>query len=143
MTKEERIEKGKQLFSSGYNCAQAVVLAYADKLDADESFLNLASAPFGGGVGRLREVCGSVSGMVMVISLATKKNTLERDDKMALYALEREAAEKFREKNGAIVCKELLALHPHDDVANAHKPACRDLVGSAIEIIEDMNIFGE
>lgn len=139
----DRVEKAKELFSSGYNCAQAVVLAYADILDLDDDLVATFSAPFGGGIGRLREVCGAVSGGVMVISLATKKSTLVPAEKAELYSLEREFAEKFREKAGSIICRDLIAVNPHGDVHNSHKPACKDLVGTAVEILETMQLFGD
>ncbi len=139
----DRVEKAKELFSSGYNCAQSVVLAYADLLPVDEKTLTAVSAPFGGGIGRLREVCGAVSGAVTVISLATNLSTLVREEKMKLYALEQDFAEKFRERAGSIICRDLLAVHPHGDVHNSKKPACKDLVGTAVEILETMQLFGD
>lgn len=138
-----RVEKAKELFSSGYNCAQSVVLAYADVVSVDESVLTAISAPFGGGVGRLREVCGAVSGAVMVISLLTGLSTLVPAEKAKLYSLEREFAEAFRERAGSIVCRELIAVNPHGDVHNSYKPACRDLVGTAVGILETMQLFGD
>lgn len=139
----DRVEKAKELFSSGYNCAQSVVLAYADLFPVDEKILTAVSAPFGGGIGRLREVCGAVSGAVTVISLATNLSTLEHDEKMKLYALEQDFAEKFRERAGSIICRDLIAVHPHGDVHNSKKPACKDLVGLAVEILETMQLFGD
>ena len=63
---EERVEKAKKLFKDGgYNCCQAVVLAYNDLFDIDDQMAAALSSGFGGGMGRMREVCGSVSGMVM------------------------------------------------------------------------------
>lgn len=141
MTKEERIQKAKDLFSSGYNCSQSVVLAYGDVLGFDADTLELFSAPFGGGIGRLREVCGAVSGMMMVISLSVKKNTLDKTQKMELYALEQEAAAKFKEQAGSIVCRELMETRAaHGDVPNCQKLGCRDLVGLAVSVFEDMNV---
>lgn len=138
-----RADKAMQLFTDGYTCAQAVVLAYEDLLDADSDTLKYASAPFGGGIGRLREVCGAVSGMMMVIGCANKPDTLDRTEKLDLYSLEQKAAQMFRERAGAIVCRELLATRPHKDEHNSHKPACRLLVGLAVGIIEELEIFGD
>lgn len=139
----DRVQKARNLFSSGYNCAQSVVLAYANVFQIDESTLEILSAPFGGGIGRLREVCGAVSGAVMVVSLAMKLNTLIPEEKAKLYSYERDFAEKFREIAGSIVCRDLIAAHPHGDVHNSHKPACQDLVGMAVEILESMQLFGD
>lgn len=135
MTRAERAEAN---FTAGYNCAQSVVLAFADLLDVDEETLKAVSAPFGGGMGRLREVCGAVSGMFMVAGLARKWDTLERGSKNALYALEREMAAMFAEQTGgSIVCRELLATRPHGDEHNSLKPKCRELVGIAARIVEE------
>lgn len=138
MTRKERAEA---YFNEGYNCAQSVVMAFADETDVPVGLLRRISAPFGGGMGRLREVCGAVSGMVMLAGLAQERDMLNRTDKAELYALERRLAEAFREKTGSIVCRELLATRPHGDEHNSMKPDCRTLVGLAAEIIEESGIF--
>lgn len=143
MTKEDRIKKGEALFAEGYNCAQSVVLAFSDKLDIDPSTLKNASAPFGGGIGRLREVCGTVSGMVMVLGLYLKNDTLVKQEKMALYELERQTADKFKAVTGSIICRELLESRPHGDVPNCQKLGCKELVGIAVGILCDMNVIEE
>lgn len=139
MTRKERAEN---YFSEGYNCAQSVVMAFADETDVSPELLRRLAAPFGGGMGRLREVCGAVSGMVMLAGLSRDWDMLNREDKAGLYALERKLAETFGERAGSIVCRELLATRPHGDVHNSKKPACRELVGLAAEIIENSGIFG-
>lgn len=136
----DRVQKAKDLFHSGYNCAQAVVLAYEDVLGVERQVLQQMSAPFGGGVGRLRQICGSVSGAVTVISLITGLDTLVPTEKAELYALERKVAEKFKERAGSYVCGELLVSRPHGDTHNSKKPACEELVGLAVEILEEINI---
>lgn len=129
-------------FNEGYNCAQAVVLAFADKLPFGEDELKRIAAPFGGGMGRLREVCGAVSGMVLLAGLSREWDTLDRKSKNELYALERKLAEEFRDRAGAIVCRELLVSRPHGDVHNSQKPGCAELVGTAAEIVEENGLFG-
>ncbi len=129
-------------FNEGYNCAQAVVLAFADKLPFGEDELKRIAAPFGGGMGRLREVCGAVSGMVLLAGLSREWDTLDRKSKNELYALERKLAEEFRGRAGAIVCRELLVSRPHGDVHNSQKPGCAELVGTAAEIVEENGLFG-
>lgn len=133
---EDRAAKAESYFTEGYNCAQSVVLAFADLLGTDEETLKAVAAPFGGGMGRLREVCGAVSGMFMVAGLALRADTLDRNDKNALYALEREMARLFAEQTGSIVCRELLLSRPHGDTHNSMKPECRKLVGIAARIAE-------
>ena len=108
---EERTARAKELFLSGYNCAQSVLLAYRDLSELDEKMAATISAPFGGGMGRLREVCGAVSGMTMVAGmLYPNPEPNDIPNKKATYAAVQDLAEKFRQENGHIVCRELLGL---------------------------------
>ena len=103
-------ELAKALFMEGYNCAQAVFCAFTDVtgLDIDTS-ARLASS-FGGGMGRLREVCGTVSAAAMVLGMARGySDPKDPDAKSAHYKLVREFAARFREAEGDIVCRALLA----------------------------------
>lgn len=140
MTRSERAE---ELFFEGYTCAQSVVLAFADLTGVDGAVLERLSAPFGGGMGRLREVCGAVSGMAMLLGLSRQWDTLDKEEKEELYAKERELAEKFREKAGSIVCRDLVAAHPHGDTHNSMKPYCKSLVGLAASIVEESGMFSD
>lgn len=140
MTRSERAE---ELFFEGYTCAQSVVLAFADLTGVDRAVLERLSAPFGGGMGRLREMCGAVSGMAMLLGLSRDWDTLDKEEKEELYAKERELAEKFREKAGSIVCRDLVAAHPHGDTHNSMKPYCKSLVGLAASIVEESGMFAE
>lgn len=140
MTRSERAE---ELFFEGYTCAQSVVLAFADLTGVDRAVLERLSAPFGGGMGRLREVCGAVSGMAMLLGLSRQWDTLDKEEKEELYAKERELAQKFREKAGSIVCRDLVAAHPHGDTHNSMKPYCKSLVGLAASIVEESGMFAE
>ena len=113
---QERAEQAREYFTSGYNCAQSVFLAYQDITGIDEVLAATISAPFGGGMGRLREVCGAVSGMAFVASFLSPCPTADdAEAKKANYALVQEFAEKFREQNGAIVCRQLLGLEKPKD----------------------------
>ena len=113
----ERAERAKALFNEGYNCAQSVALAYADITPLDEQMVATITASFGGGLGRLREVCGAVSGMAFVASFISPCPTAtDATAKKQNYALVQEFAEKFRQQNGNIVCRSLLGLdRPKDD----------------------------
>lgn len=104
-------ELAKKLFEDGYNCAQAVLLAFCEDYGMDKETAMMISAPFGGGMGRLREVCGTVSGMNMVLGLA-KRGYQKGDNasKAQLYKDVQTLAERFREDNGSIICRELLNL---------------------------------
>ena len=113
---EERVAIARELFTSGYNCAQSVFIAYKDLADMDEQTAATISAPFGGGMGRLREVCGAVSGMTMCAGYIAP-NTYPNDNinKKLCYSTVQELAERFRQENGAIVCRELLGLAQQKD----------------------------
>lgn len=139
-------EKAMALFHEGYNCAQSVVLAYSDVLDMDAATLSRMSCSFGGGMGRLREVCGAASGMCMVAGLLRGYDGPETGEvKAAHYARIQELAKAFEAHNGAIVCRELLGLQQkHDEPAPAARTTdyyenrpCAGLVGSAAEILEN------
>lgn len=102
-------EKAKALFKEGFNCAQAVAMAFAEETGMDEKMMMKASAGFGGGMGRLREVCGSVSGAVMVLGLLAGRDDVKNNEaKKELYRLVQEQASAFKEANGSYICRELL-----------------------------------
>ena len=108
--------KAGELFLSGCNCAQAVFLAFTDVTGMDRKTAAKLSAPFGGGIGRMREVCGAVSGMMMVLgTLYGYDETVESDaQKKELYRDVQTLAGKFREECGSIICREILKNPPSD-----------------------------
>ena len=114
---EERAARAKEYFNQGYNCAQSVALAYADITSLDEEMVAKITASFGGGLGRLREVCGAVSGMAFLASFISPcPSADDAEAKKANYALVQEFAEQFRQQNGSIVCRSLLGLdRPKDE----------------------------
>ncbi len=147
---EERVEKAGRLFKEGgYNCCQAVVLAYCDLFGLDEKTAAALSSGFGGGMGRMREVCGSVSGMVMLSGLlCPADNPSDKAGRTANYALVQEVAGEFRSINGSIICRELLGLDkkptegqvespvPSDRTAEYYKKRpCEELVRISARII--------
>ncbi|MGN1138499.1 MAG: C-GCAxxG-C-C family protein, partial [Ruminococcus sp.] len=96
-------DKAKSLFEKGYNCAQAVFGAFADDLGIDFDTAVKISSPFGGGMGRLREVCGTVSGMNMVLGMKYGySDPAVTQEKTALYKEVQLLANKFKEDNGSI-----------------------------------------
>lgn len=135
----------EQNFENGCNCAQAVLLAFSGLTGLDEkTALSLASS-FGGGMGRLREVCGAVSGMFMAAGLLYGGNTTaSRQEKAAHYARIQALAAQFREKNGSYLCRELLAgvqttsgTAPEPRTKEYYqKRPCKLLCGDAAEILE-------
>ena len=149
---EERVEKAKRLFKEeGYNCCQAVVLAYNDIFGLDEKTAASVASGFGGGMGRMREVCGSVSGMTLLAGMISPvDNPSDKSSRTANYALVQEMAERFKEINGSILCKELLGLVPMGSAGNAPKETpepsdrtaeyykkrpCEELVGISARIV--------
>ena len=114
----ERGERAKGFFLQGYNCCQAVLLAFADILGAeglaDEDLLKTIGSGFGGGFARMREVCGSFSGCTIMAGFIRPAVTPGLEERKANYALVQEMAAAFRERNGgSIVCGELLGLRGH------------------------------
>ncbi|MBQ9748342.1 MAG: C_GCAxxG_C_C family protein [Clostridia bacterium] len=109
-----RGELAKEYFTRGCNCSQAVLLAFSDRTGLDESVAMRLAAPFGGGMGRMREVCGAVSGMLTVFGILYGYDAFAPTasaDKATHYARVQELCRRFREGNGSIVCRELLASH--------------------------------
>ena len=108
--------KAAELFLSGANCAQAVVLAFEDVTGLEPELAAKMSSSFGGGMGRLREVCGAVSGMLMVLGIVYGYTEPGENDcnKKAHYQDVQALAGKFREEVGSIVCREILKNPPSD-----------------------------
>ncbi|MFI3319640.1 MAG: C-GCAxxG-C-C family protein [Rikenellaceae bacterium] len=141
---EERAAQARAYFTQGYNCSQSVVLTFSDIMEIDPEILATLSASFGGGMGRLREVCGAVSGMAFVASkLAPCPSPTDRAAKSANYSLVQELAEEFRRENRYIVCRELLGLtQPKDEPTPSErtpeyykKRPCAELVAQAATIV--------
>ena len=104
-------EGAKALFLEGYNCAQAVFCAYAEEFGMDRAFAAQLVSPLGGGMGRLREVCGAMSGALLVIGQLYGYGSPDKGAaKARLYAIEQEYAKRFAAHNGSYVCRELLGL---------------------------------
>ena len=107
--------KAAELFLQGYNCAQAVAVAFCDVTGMDEKQAAKMVSAFGGGMGRLREVCGAVSGMFFVLGQLYGYDNCDNDDKKkALYQQVQALAEGFRQQAGSIICREILKNPPSD-----------------------------
>ena len=107
--------KAAELFLNGYNCAQAVAVAFCDVTGLEEKFTAKMVSSFGGGMGRIREVCGAVSGMFFVLGHLYGYDTSGDDErKKQLYSQVQELAAQFREQCGSIVCREILNNPPTD-----------------------------
>lgn len=137
-----RREKAMALFEEEYNCAQSVFLAFVDLHGLDTETTAALSSSFGGGIGRLREVCGAVSGMFLAAGLlCSYDDSGAKEEKVVNYACIQELAAAFERENGSIVCRDLLGLSvkkkestPEERTAEYYeKRPCRELVGQAVE----------
>lgn len=133
-----------ELFLKGYNCAQAVAVAFCDVTGLDETLSARLSSSFGGGLGRLREVCGAVSGMAMVAgALYGYEDPQDDAAKKAHYERIQQLAGQFCNRMGTIICRELLENPPSDPTPSprtaeyyADRP-CARFVMVAAEILDD------
>ena len=142
MDAAEREELARRNFTAGYNCAQSVVRAFDDVFEehgVDPETAALLASPLGGGMGRMREVCGAVSGMLLVLGLAEGYNDPEAfDAKKELYEKAQALAGAFKDENGSIICRELLGLDAGPSEATPEKRTesyygsrpCAELVAS-------------
>lgn len=143
---KSRVEEAVNKFEAGYNCAQAVFATYADLFGmTEEDALKLAS-PMGGGMGRMREVCGTVSAMALLEGL--KEGNTDPLDKTAqgrTYETVRALSDSFTEENGSIICRELLGILSKEKSAVPSERTkeyyqsrpCTKLVASAARIVEE------
>ena len=109
---DNRIQRAVELFMQGYGCCQSVVCAFSDLYGLDEEMALRISAGFGGGVGRMRLMCGTCSALVILAGLEKGQTRGEdREGKAACYQLVRQLLETFRQRNGSIICAELLQMN--------------------------------
>lgn len=140
-------EKAKEYFLEGYNCSQAVFLAYHEELGLDQETAARMASSFGGGMGRLREVCGCVSGMLLAAGMMQGySDPNDPDAKKEHYELVQTLAKAFQEKNGSIICRELLGLDHQSDAPTPEartgeyyqRRPCADLVADAAQIFDEI-----
>ena len=109
MTAEEKGGLAKAYFAEGYNCAQSVLMAFCEETGLSKEQAAKLASGFGGGMGRMREVCGAVSAMFMAEGLLNGYGDPKaKEEKAALYARIRSMADEFRDANGSIICRDLL-----------------------------------
>ncbi|MBQ3429415.1 MAG: C_GCAxxG_C_C family protein [Mogibacterium sp.] len=118
-----RADRAEELFRQGYNCGQSVFAAFADVLGMTVEEAAKIASPFGAGFGKLREVCGAVSGMTLVAGyLKGYSDPADYESKKEVYALIRKMCAEFEDRQGSIICRELLGLKKGEDTA---EPAVR------------------
>ena len=142
-----RKEQAMAYFKEGYNCAQAVFLAFRDLTGFEEKTALRLAAPFGGGLGRQREVCGAVSGMCMAAGALYGYDNLSKSEaKVAHYKMIQALCNEFRARSGgSIICRDLLGSEGKDTAATPaartesyyQKRPCAELVGEAADILDE------
>ena len=114
MTENEiqiRAAKAVEIFEQGYNCSQAVFMAYSDKYGIDTETASKIATSFGGGMGRLREVCGAVSGMFLVLGMEYPfTDTKDKASKNLNYKMVQKTANAFKVEMGSYICSDLLKI---------------------------------
>lgn len=145
----DRAQRAYSYFKEGYNCAQAVFMAFSDKYGIDKEKAAVLASSFGGGMGRMREVCGAFSGMLLVNSMETgSADSSNHIAKTENYKSVQNLAERFKEENGSLICRELLGLSQKEEKSETAEPSqrteqyykkrpCAEIVRSAAQILED------
>ena len=112
---EVRVQRAVDNFMQGYGCCQSVVAAFADLYNLDDTMAKRIAAGFGGGVGRMRMMCGAVSGIVILAGLDRGQiDGADRKGKSMCYKVVQELLDEFKVQNGSVVCAELLGLKGHE-----------------------------
>ena len=140
-----KTEKALSLFSNNFNCSQAVFTAFASDFGIDEKTALMLGTSFGGGA-RNGEICGAVSGALLVLGLKYGHYDAEdNEQKSRAYEIAVDYTKRFKEKNGSIVCRDLLGYDltvPEDKVfikeKNLFKTVCPEMVKSAVSILEEV-----
>ena len=142
MSKQKTISAAISYFDEGYACSQSVLLAFSEEFNIDERTAKLISANFGGGMGRLREKCGAVTGGFMVLGLKYGNvDPKDMDAKLASYRKVRELNKKVEDIHGTTNCGEILKKHATEsDIADRkhHKIICRRVVEDVAGLVYDM-----
>ena len=138
----------KQYFEQGYNCAQSVFLTYAHEFGIEKELALKLSSSFGGGMGRLREVCGAVSAMFAIVGLRYGYTENNNDElKAKHYELIQKLAQEFKNKHNTIICRELLGKEdeiithvplPRTEQYYEERP-CSKFIQSACDILDKLN----
>ena len=118
---DERVQRAVDNFMAGYGCCQSVVAAFSDLYGLDETMAKRIAAGFGGGVGRLRMMCGAVSGIVMLVGLdCGQTEGSDREGKTACYKVVQDLLAKSKEENGSLICAEILGINGYEKAKNSY-----------------------
>ena len=142
MNKQETIDKALSLFNEGYACSQSVLLTFANQFGLCENTAKLISSTFGGGMGRLRQKCGAVTGGFMVLGLANgNTDPKDMETKLAAYQKVRELNQSVEDIYGTSICSELLKKHATEaDVTERkhHEIICSKVIYDVAGLLYDM-----
>ena len=123
---EARVSRAVDNFMAGYGCCQSVVAAFSDLYGLDELTAKRIAAGFGGGVGRLRMMCGAVSGIVMLVGLdCGQTEGSDREGKSACYKVIQQLLARSEQENGSLICAEILGLKGHEKAASSYEASPR------------------
>ena len=123
---EERVNRAVDNFMAGYGCCQSVVAAFSDLYGLDDTLAKKIAAGFGGGVGRMRMMCGAVSGIVMLVGLdCGQTEGSDREGKSACYKVVQDLLAKSKEENGSIICAEILGIQGHEKAHSSYIASAR------------------
>jgi C_GCAxxG_C_C family probable redox protein len=123
---EARVSRAVDNFMAGYGCCQSVVAAFSDLYGMDDLTAKRIAAGFGGGVGRLRMMCGAVSGIVMLVGLdCGQTEGSDREGKSACYKVVQQLLARSEQENGSLICAEILGLKGHEKAASSYEASPR------------------
>lgn len=123
---ETRVQRAVDFFMQGYGCCQSVVAAFSDLYGLDEEMAKRIAAGFGGGVGRMRMMCGAVSGIVVLVGLDVGQTEgADRQGKTECYKVVQELLAKSREQNGSLICAEILGLKGYEKAKSSYVASAR------------------
>ena len=123
---EARVSRAVDNFMAGYGCCQSVIAAFSDLYGMDELTAKRIAAGFGGGVGRLRMMCGAVSGIVMLVGLdCGQTEGSDREGKSACYKVVQQLLARSEQENGSLICAEILGLKGHEKAASSYEASPR------------------
>ncbi len=123
---DKRVDQAVDNFMQGYGCCQSVVAAFADLYGLDETMAKRIAAGFGGGVGRMRMMCGAVSGIVMLVGLdCGQTEGSDREGKSACYKVVQDLLAKSKEENGSLICAEILGIKGYEKAQNSYVASAR------------------